>query len=79
MCVCWDEHTGEDCNYSLAESVNLYVLLGLLVAASVVSLLFIARVKIQSRKKQKTVERKQMIVDKDRKIVSWRAKPAAKA
>ena len=74
MCVCWDEHTGEDCNYSLAESVNRYVLLGLLVAASVVSLLFIARVKIQSRKKQKTVERKQMIVDKDRKIVSWRAK-----
>ena len=74
MCVCWDEHPGEDCNYSLAESVNLYVLLGLLVAASVVSLLFIARVKIQSRKKQKTVERKQMIVDKDRKIVSWRAK-----
>ena len=74
MCVCWDKHTGEDCNYSLAESVNLYVLLGLLVTASVVSLLFIARVKIQSRKKQKTVERKQMIVDKDRKIVSWRAK-----
>ena len=74
MCVCWDKHTGEDCNYSLTESVNLYVLLGLLVTASVVSLLFIARVKIQSRKKQKTVERKQMIVDKDRKIVSWRAK-----
>ena len=78
--MCWDEHTGEDCNYSLAENVNLYVLMGLLVVASLVSLLFIARVKIKSSKKtQKTMERKQMIVDKDRKIVSWRAKPAAKA
>lgn len=75
MCVCWDEHTGEDCNYSLAESVNLYVLMGLLVVASIVSLLFILRVKIKSSKKQKSVERKQMIVDMDRQTVSWRAKP----
>ena len=77
MCVCWDEHTGEDCNYSLAESVNLYVLMGLLVVASIVSLLFILRVKIKSSKKQKSVERKQMIVDMDRQTVSWRAKPKA--
>lgn len=78
MCVCWDGHAGEDCNYSLAESINLYVLLGLLIVASVMSFLFIARVKYKTSKKtQKSMERKHMIVDRDHKTVSWRTKPAS--
>ena len=78
MCVCWDGHAGEDCNYSLAESINLYILLGLLILASVASFLFIARVKYKTSKKaQKPKERKHMIVDRDHKTVSWRTKPVS--
>lgn len=40
VCLCWDGHIGVDCNYSLEESVNLYVFLGMIVVVSIISFFF---------------------------------------
>lgn len=40
VCLCWDGHMGVDCNYSLEESVNLYLFLGMIVVVSIISFFF---------------------------------------
>ena len=40
VCMCWDGHIGVDCNYSLEESVNLYLFLGMIVVVSIISFFF---------------------------------------
>lgn len=84
VCICWDGHLGIDCNYNRYEVINLYVLLVFIILISVISFVFMysfsfcfmysLRVKVLSRKgKKKTVE-KRMIVDPEKRSISWRAK-----
>lgn len=40
MCVCYDGNTGPDCDYSWTENASLYVILCLVVIASLVSFFF---------------------------------------
>ena len=40
VCVCYDSNTGPDCDYSSAEIRNLYVLLVLVLLASIASFAF---------------------------------------
>ena len=40
VCVCYDNNTGPDCDYSSAENTNLYVLLVLVLLASIASFAF---------------------------------------
>ena len=40
VCVCWDDHSGIDCNYNLSELINLYILLSMIIITSIVSFVF---------------------------------------
>ena len=47
VCICWDDHSGIDCNYSLIETINLYVLMVFIVLVSIISFLFMYLIDIK--------------------------------